>query len=110
MMSLKPMWWLRWRPLGYVGAGLHTRPIGRNPAMTWDLPSAPQCAASDSPYAPGQSHRGTRDPRVEQEIAEGVRYTFWTFGGTALHQDVYVYHCATSPVGMRIANGMYGLW
>lgn len=104
---------------------------------------------------------------VEQEIAEGVRYTFWTFGGTvpgsfirvrqgdtvefhlknhpdnkmphnidlhgvigpgggaassftapghesqftfkALHQGVYVYHCATSPVGMHIANGMYGL-
>ena len=104
---------------------------------------------------------------VEKEISEGVRYTFWTFGGTvpgsfirvrqgdtvefhlknhpdnkmphnidlhgvvgpgggaassftapghetqfsfkALHQGVYVYHCATSPVGMHIANGMYGL-
>ncbi len=104
---------------------------------------------------------------VEKEISEGVRYTFWTFGGTvpgsfirvrqgdtvefhlknhpdnkmphnidlhgvigpgggaassftapghesqftfkALHQGIYVYHCATSPVGMHIANGMYGL-
>jgi nitrite reductase (NO-forming) len=104
---------------------------------------------------------------IEKEISEGVRYTFWTFGGTvpgsfirvrqgdtvefhlknhpdnkmphnidlhgvigpgggaassftapghetqftfkALHQGVYVYHCATSPVGMHIANGMYGL-
>jgi nitrite reductase (NO-forming) len=27
----------------------------------------------------------------------------------ALHQGIYVYHCATSPVGMHIANGMYGL-
>jgi nitrite reductase (NO-forming) len=104
---------------------------------------------------------------VEREISEGVRYTFWTFGGTvpgsfirvrqgdtvefhlknhpdnkmphnidlhgvigpgggaassftapghesqftfkALHQGVYVYHCATSPVGMHVGNGMYGL-
>ncbi|MBS0376816.1 MAG: nitrite reductase, copper-containing [Proteobacteria bacterium] len=104
---------------------------------------------------------------VEKEISEGVRYTFWTFGGTvpgsfirvrqgdtvefhlknhpdskmphnidlhgvtgpgggaassftapghesqftfkALNQGVYVYHCATAPVGMHVANGMYGL-
>ena len=104
---------------------------------------------------------------LEKEISEGVRYTFWTFGGTvpgsfirvrqgdvvefhlrnhpdnkmphnidlhgvigpgggaassftapghesqftftALHQGIYVYHCATAPVGMHVANGMYGL-
>ncbi len=104
---------------------------------------------------------------IEQEISEGVRYTFWTFGGTvpgsfirvrqgdtvefhlknhpdskmphnidlhgvtgpgggaastftapghesqftfkALNQGLYVYHCATAPVGMHVANGMYGL-
>jgi nitrite reductase (NO-forming) len=104
---------------------------------------------------------------VEREIAEGVKYTFWTFGGTvpgkfirvrqgdtvefhlanhqsskmphnidlhavtgpgggaassftapghrsqftfkALNQGLYIYHCATAPVGMHIANGMYGL-
>jgi nitrite reductase (NO-forming) len=104
---------------------------------------------------------------IEKEISEGVRYTFWTFGGTvpgsfirvrqgdtvelhlrnhpdnkmphnidlhgvigpgggsastftapghesqftfrALHSGIYVYHCATSPVGMHIGNGMYGL-
>ncbi len=103
----------------------------------------------------------------EMEIAEGVTYTFWTFGGTvpgsfirvrqgdtvelhlknhpsskmphnidlhgvtgpgggaassftapghqtqftfkALNQGLYVYHCATAPVGMHVANGMYGL-
>ena len=103
----------------------------------------------------------------EKEISEGVRYMFWTFGGTvpgsfirvrqgdtvefhlknnpgnkmphnidlhgvtgpgggaassftapghesrftfkALNEGVYVYHCATAPVGMHIANGMYGL-
>jgi len=104
---------------------------------------------------------------VEKEIAEGVTYTFWTFGGSvpgsfirvrqgdtvefhlknhpdskmphnidlhgvtgpgggaassftapghqtqftfkALNQGLYVYHCATAPVGMHVANGMYGL-
>lgn len=127
------------------------------------------------PNVPPPTHR-TRPAKVivelevreiEKEISEGVRYTFWTFGGTtpgsfirvregdtvefhlknhpdnkmphnidlhgvvgpgggaassftapghesqftfkALHQGIYVYHCATSPVGMHIANGMYGL-
>jgi nitrite reductase (NO-forming) len=104
---------------------------------------------------------------VEAELAPGVRYVFWTFGGkvpgmfirvregdfvefhlnnhpdnkmphnidlhavtgpgggaaasvtapghssvfsfTALNPGLYVYHCATPPVGMHIANGMYGL-
>jgi len=104
---------------------------------------------------------------VEKEIADGVTYTFWTFGGSvpgsfirvrqgdtvefhlknhpsskmphnidlhgvtgpgggaassftapghasqftfkALNQGIYVYHCATAPVGMHVANGMYGL-
>ena len=104
---------------------------------------------------------------VTREIADGVEYTFWTFGGTvpgpmvrvrrgdwvelhlqnhpantmphnidlhavtgpgggatstftapghqtqfsfqALNAGVYVYHCATAPVGMHVANGMYGL-
>ncbi|WP_410505730.1 copper-containing nitrite reductase [Janthinobacterium sp.] len=27
----------------------------------------------------------------------------------ALNEGIYVYHCATAPVGMHIANGMYGL-
>ncbi|MDP5291599.1 copper-containing nitrite reductase [Oceanimonas sp. CHS3-5] len=101
------------------------------------------------------------------EIADGVEYMFWTFGGSvpgqflrvregdevefhlsnhpsskmphnidlhavtgpgggaassftapghtsvfnfkALNPGLYVYHCATAPVGMHIANGMYGL-
>jgi nitrite reductase (NO-forming) len=104
---------------------------------------------------------------LEAEISEGVKYTFWTFGGTvpgsfirvrqgdtvefhlknhpdnkmphnidlhgvvgpgggaassftapghesqftfkALNAGIYVYHCATAPVGMHVANGMYGL-
>lgn len=103
----------------------------------------------------------------KMKIADGVEYTFWTYGGTvpgsfirikegdevefhlannpnnkmphnidlhavtgqgggaaasftspghesvfsfkALNPGLYVYHCATAPVGMHIANGMYGL-
>ena len=104
---------------------------------------------------------------VVGRLADGVEYTFWTFGGevpgkfirvrvgdlvefhlnnhpdskmphnidlhavtgpgggaassftapgkgtvfsfTALNPGLFVYHCATAPVGMHIANGMYGL-
>jgi nitrite reductase (NO-forming) len=33
-----------------------------------------------------------------------TRFTF-----KALNAGLYVYHCATAPVGMHVANGMYGL-
>lgn len=104
---------------------------------------------------------------VTKRLADGVEYTFWTFGGNvpgkfirvregdlvefhlhnnqqnkmphnidlhavsgpgggaassftapghssqfsfrALNPGLFVYHCATAPVGMHIANGMYGL-
>lgn len=104
---------------------------------------------------------------VVKELADGVQYTFWTFGGEtpgpmvrvregdlvefhllnhpdnklphnidlhsvtgtgggaeaslvvpgkqasfefrALKPGLYVYHCATAPVGLHIANGMYGM-
>jgi len=104
---------------------------------------------------------------VEGRLADGVAYTFWTFGGKvpgkfirvregdmvemhlenhpankmphnidlhavngpgggaaasltapghssvfsfkALNPGLYVYHCATAPVAMHVANGMYGL-
>nr|WP_111309740.1 copper-containing nitrite reductase [Confluentibacter sediminis] len=103
----------------------------------------------------------------EGELTDGVRYMYWTFGGTVpgsfirtregdevefhlqnhpnnklphnidlhavtgpgggaessfvapghekvfsfktINPGLYVYHCATAPVGMHIANGMYGL-
>jgi nitrite reductase (NO-forming) len=32
-----------------------------------------------------------------------------TFSFTALNPGVYVYHCATAPIPMHVANGMYGL-
>ena len=31
------------------------------------------------------------------------------FSFRALNAGLYIYHCATAPVGMHIANGMYGL-
>jgi nitrite reductase (NO-forming) len=31
------------------------------------------------------------------------------FSFRALNPGLYVYHCATAPVGMHVANGMYGL-
>lgn len=39
-------------------------------------------------------------------VAPGKEAVF-TF--KALNPGLYVYHCATAPVGMHIANGMYGL-
>lgn len=39
-------------------------------------------------------------------VAPGKEAVF-TF--KALHAGLYVYHCAAAPVGMHIANGMYGL-
>jgi nitrite reductase (NO-forming) len=32
-----------------------------------------------------------------------------TFSFKALNPGLYIYHCATAPVGMHVANGMYGL-
>ena len=31
------------------------------------------------------------------------------FSFKAIHSGLFVYHCATAPVGMHIASGMYGL-
>ena len=31
------------------------------------------------------------------------------FSFKALNEGIYVYHCATAPVGMHVGNGMYGL-
>ncbi len=50
--------------------------------------TGPGGGASVTMVAPGQSAR---------------------FQFTALNPGLYVYHCATGPVGMHIANGMYGL-
>ena len=130
---------------------------------------------TDAPAVPPAIHRDHATKiivhievkEVEGRLADGVSYTFWTFGGKVpgkfirvregdlveLHLDnhpdnkmphnidlhavngpgggaaasltapghssvfsfkainpgLYVYHCATAPVAMHVANGMYGL-
>ena len=130
---------------------------------------------ADAPNVPPPIHRDHATKIVvhlevrelEGRLADGVRYTFWTFGGhvpgkfiriregdlvemhldnhpdnkmphnidlhavngpgggaaasltapghssvfsfKALNPGLYIYHCATAPAAMHIANGMYGM-
>jgi len=131
------------------------------------LTSPPNVPPPTQRHSPAKVIVDLEVKEVDMEIAEGVTYTFWTFGGTvpgsfirvrqgdtvefhlknhpgskmphnidlhgvtgpgggaassftapghqsqftfkALNQGVFVYHCATAPVGMHVANGMYGL-
>ncbi|MDD4972894.1 MAG: copper-containing nitrite reductase [Bacteriovorax sp.] len=139
-----------------------------------DLP-VEKAVLTDAPMVPPvitRDHAATVQVELEViekigKLADGVDYTFWTFGGSvpgkfirvrhgdsveftlknngknklphnidlhavsgpgggaavtatapgqkskfifkALNPGLYVYHCATAPVGMHIANGMYGL-
>ncbi len=140
-----------------------------------DLPSVDAVLGVPPAAAPAVTRDGPAKVVVrlevvekEMEIADGAKYTFWTFGGTVpgpmirvrrgdlvefhlmnhpdntmphnidlhsvtgpgggatssftapghqtqfsfrvLNEGVYVYHCATAPVGMHIANGMYGVF
>jgi len=148
---------------------------------TMDAPSLPKirgvehAVLTDAPFVPPPIARDyaarviveLETIELTKELAPGVDYTFWTFGGSvpgkfirvrvgdevefhlknhptsvtphnidlhavtgphggghatftgpgretsftfrALNPGLYVYHCATAPVGMHIANGMYGL-
>ncbi|HET9949440.1 MAG TPA: multicopper oxidase domain-containing protein, partial [Longimicrobiales bacterium] len=138
--------------------------VGEEVAVLTDAPHVPPPITRD--YA---THVVVELETVEvtKELAPGVTYTFWTFGGSvpgkfirvregdevelrlsdadgsvtphnidlhavtgphgggmatftapgqetrftfrAVNPGLYVYHCATAPVGMHIANGMYGL-
>ena len=131
------------------------------------LTSPPEVPPATGRTAPAKVIVELEVQERELEISEGVRYTFWTFGGTvpgsfirvrqgdtvefhlknhpdskmphnidlhgvtgpgggaassftapghesqftfkALNHGLFVYHCATAPVGMHIANGMYGM-
>lgn len=130
---------------------------------------------TDAPFVPPPITRKTATKvvvhlevkEVQGRLADGVEYTFWTFGGKvpgkfirvregddvefhldshpdnkmphnidlhavtgqgggagasmtapghsstfsfkAINAGLYVYHCATAPVAMHVANGMYGL-
>jgi nitrite reductase (NO-forming) len=68
---------------------LNNHPESHNPHnIDLHAVTGPGGGAASSMVAPGQSA---------------------TFRFTALNPGLYVYHCATAPVGMHIANGMYGL-
>ncbi len=145
-----------------------------NPVVTDDLPTE-NAILTAPPFVPPpitRHHSAHVVVRLEvrelvKRLADGVEYTFWTFGGsvpgsfirvregdvvefhlgnhpsskmphnidlhavtgpgggaastftapghaseftfTAAHAGLYVYHCATAPVPMHIANGMYGM-
>jgi nitrite reductase (NO-forming) len=132
-----------------------------------ELTDAPAVPAATNRKAPAKVIVELEVREVEKQISEGVKYTFWTFGGSvpgkfirvrqgdtvefhlrnnannkmphnidlhavtgpgggaassftapghesqftfkALNRGLFVYHCATAPVGMHIANGMYGM-
>ncbi len=80
---------LRVREGDLVEFHLNNHPTSQNPHNI-DLHAAtgPGGGAHSSLVAPGQSA---------------------TFAFKALNPGLYVYHCATAPVGMHVANGMYGL-
>lgn len=156
---------------------VQTAAMSSDPTKIPDKPvsGAEDAALTDAPNVPPPL---TRDhptkvtvklevQEVVKRMADGVDYTFWTFGGSvpgkfirirqndevefhlmnrpdskmphnidlhavtgpgggaassftapghvsvfsfkALNPGLFVYHCATAPVGMHIANGMYGL-
>jgi len=137
------------------------------PVVEATLGQAPEAAPPTKRTAPAKVVVKLEVREVVKDLADGVQYTFWTFGGNvpgpmirvrrgdlvelhlanhpnnamphnidlhavtgpgggasstftapghqtqftfrALNAGVYVYHCATAPVGMHIGNGMYGL-
>ena len=148
---------------------------GSEPAATSAVQGEEVAVLTDAPNVPPPITRGNPTKvivnlevlEVVKRLADGVDYTFWTFGGSvpgkfirvregdevefnlnnhpssrmphnidlhavtgpgggaaasltapghtsrfsfkAINPGLYVYHCATAPVGMHIANGMYGL-
>jgi nitrite reductase (NO-forming) len=80
---------IRVRQGDHVAFTLSNHPTSRHPHnIDLHAVTGPGGGAASSFVAPGQSA---------------------TFAFTALNPGLYVYHCATAPVGMHIANGMYGL-
>ena len=138
--------------------------IGQEEAILTDAPAVPPPITRDH-ATKVIMHLEVKE--IEGRLADGVSYTFWTFGGKvpgkfmrvregdlvemhldnhpdnknphnidlhavigpgggaaasltapghssvfsfkALNPGLYVYHCATAPVAMHVANGMYGL-
>lgn len=80
---------LRVREGDFVEFHLSNHPTSQNPHnIDLHAVTGPGGGAHSSLVAPGQSA---------------------TFAFKALNPGLYVYHCATAPVGMHVANGMYGM-
>ncbi len=146
---------------------LADRPSGALPVETLTVAFAPDVPKAIARKTPAHVVINLETREVKRRLADGVEYTFWTFGGSvpgpmmrvregdevefhlnnhptsvmphnidlhavtgpgggaassltvpghssqftfsALNPGLYIYHCATAPVGMHIANGMYGL-
>ncbi|MBP7951083.1 MAG: nitrite reductase, copper-containing [Verrucomicrobiales bacterium] len=158
-----------------------TRPVGgisdfsAGDAKADPVQGTETAVLTDAPHVPPpitRNHATKVTVKLEvqelvKRMADGVEYTFWTFGGSvpgkfirvrhgdevefhllnrpdnkmphnidlhavtgpgggaaasftapghesvfsfkAINPGLYIYHCATAPVGMHIANGMYGL-
>lgn len=158
---------------GETARGLfdHPIPVRTAPAVRGDevamLTAPPHVPPAITRNYPTNVHIELEVIEQVMRLADGVDYTFWTFGGTvpgsfirvregdrihftlknrhdstvphnidlhavsgqgggaaasltipgnetefsfaALNPGLYVYHCATAPVGVHVANGMYGL-
>lgn len=150
---------------GGTGQGVATGTVqGVEVAVLTDAPNVPPPITRTNPT---RVIVNLEVSEVVKRLADGVDYTFWTFGGSvpgkfirvregdevefnlnnhptsrmphnidlhavtgpgggaaasltapghaskfsfkAINPGLYVYHCATAPVGMHVANGMYGL-
>jgi nitrite reductase (NO-forming) len=170
---------MRANPSASATAADVTRPMFQNPIPVRTPPAEVRgeevAILTAPPHVPPRITRNyPTKVRIELDtteetlrLADGVDYTFWTFGGTvpgpfirvregdlveftlrnrhdstvphnidlhavsgpgggaaatltipghetgftftALHPGLYVYHCATAPVAVHVANGMYGL-
>lgn len=141
--------------------------VSKLPVEEAKITYAPEVPPPITRKKPARVKVNLETKEVKKRLADGVEYTFWTFGGSvpgpmiriregdyvdftlanhpsskmphnidlhavtgqgggaegsftapghsstfsfrALNPGLYIYHCATAPVGMHIANGMYGL-
>ncbi len=161
---------LTWLSLTLLAAPAHPDWSAAQPAgdpIKAELTQAPRVPPPTNRKQPAKIIMDLEVREMTSPIAEGVSYTFWTFGGQVpgkfmrvrvgdtvefhlqnhpenkmphnidlhavtgpgggatssftapghasqftfktLNEGLYVYHCATAPVGMHVANGMYGL-
>jgi len=150
-----------------ASAKLSNADLSKLPKEVAKITYAPEVPPPITRKTPARVQVNLETKEVVMPLADGVQYTFWTFGGRvpgpfirirkgdyvdftlsnhpsskmphnidlhavtgqgggaegsfaapghsstfsfqALNAGLYVYHCATAPVGMHIANGMYGL-